>query len=133
MPKLEHAKLLLSVHKKGCLNGASSLGIDHLSSLSKVEVEICGSHLSDNNYDPTKDFKDSAVRWVASAINGAIVTHRNCPTIRFETKYDYKCDHFEHVLRKVNQRYWGSLTGWLKIWQIEEEKIDQEQIDGLNY
>ena len=40
MPKLEHVKLMFPVHKRECLNGASDLGIQHLSALSKVEVEM---------------------------------------------------------------------------------------------
>ena len=36
-----------------------------------------------NNYNPTEDENDGAVRWVANAINGAIMTHPNRPTIRF--------------------------------------------------
>jgi len=85
MPKLEHLKHDLRVHKRKCVNGASDLGIQHLSSLSKVEVDINGSCRYDNNYNPTKDENDGAVRWVANAINGAIMTHPNCPTIRFQT------------------------------------------------
>ena len=83
MPKLEHVKLALRVHKRECLNGASDLGIQHLSALSKVEVEIWGDCVADSNYDPTEDENDGAVRWVANAINGAIMTHPNRPTIRF--------------------------------------------------
>jgi len=80
MPKLD-----LRVHKRKCVNGASDFGIQHLSALSKVEVDINGSCRYDNNYNPTKDENDAAVRWVANAINGAIMTHPHCPTIRFQT------------------------------------------------
>ena len=97
MPKLEHVKLALRVHKRECLNGASDLGIQHLSALSKVEVEIRGNCMRARNYNPTEDKKDDAVRWVASAINSAIMTHPNRPTIRFETWLDHDCKRFECV------------------------------------
>jgi len=96
MPKLEHVKLVFSVHKRECLNGASDLGIQHLSALSKVEVEIWGDCVADSNYDPTEDENDGAVRWVASAINDASMIHPNRPTIRFRTKRD-ECEQFECV------------------------------------
>ena len=99
MPNLEHVKLELKVHKRECLNGASDLGIQHLSALSKVEVEIWGNCMLDSNYNPTEDKKDDAVRWVASAINSAIMTHPNRPTIRFKTwrHDDSCCERFECV------------------------------------
>ncbi|KAG2577081.1 hypothetical protein PVAP13_6NG080560 [Panicum virgatum] len=75
MPKLEHLEVVFCVHKRECLNGASDMSIQHLSALSKVDVGIYGNCRSDNNYDPTKDKNDEAIRWVASAINGAIMTH----------------------------------------------------------
>ncbi|KAG2577094.1 hypothetical protein PVAP13_6NG081590 [Panicum virgatum] len=124
MPKLEYVKLMFPAHKRECLNGASDLGIQHLSALSKVEVKIYGNCGNDNNYDPTEDKNDGAVRWVASAINGAIMTLPNSPTIRFKTGHDVndKCERFECVLKKVNQQELGGLlTEWLKMWQIEEE------------
>jgi hypothetical protein len=97
MPKLEHVKLILRVHKRKCMNGASDLGIQHLSALSKVEVEIYGNRRNDSNYNPTEDKNDDAVRWVANAINGAIMTHPNRPTVRYKTDYDEDCEHFESV------------------------------------
>jgi len=97
MPKLELVKLSLGVHKRECLNGASDLGIQHLSALSKVEVEIFCNCMRDSNYNPTEDKKDDAVRWVASAINSAIMTHPNRPTIRFETRHFADCERFECV------------------------------------
>jgi hypothetical protein len=97
MPKLEHVKLILRMHKRKCMNGASDLGIQHLSALSKVEVEIYGNRRNDSNYNPTEDKKDDAVRWVANAINGAIMTHPNRPTVIYETDYDEDCEHFESV------------------------------------
>jgi len=97
MPKLELVKLSLGVHKRECLNGASDLGIQHLSALSKVEVVILDNCMRDRNYDPTEDENDGAVRWVASAINSAIMTHPNRPTIRFETRRFADCERFECV------------------------------------
>ena len=97
MPKLEHVKLEFYAHKRECLNGASDLGIQHLSALSKVEVVILGNCMHDSNYNPTEDKKDDAVRWVASAINSAIMTHPNRPTIRFETWRCHDCERFECV------------------------------------
>ncbi|CAO2189580.1 unnamed protein product [Urochloa humidicola] len=119
MPKLEHVKLTFGVHKRECLNGASSLGLQHLSSLSKVHVKIYGNCFPENsNYDPTEDENDGAIKWVASAINGAVLTHPNRPTVRFETETVDECEHFEDDL----------LTEWLKTCQIQEEV----QTDGLN-
>jgi hypothetical protein len=97
MPKLEHVKLMFPAHKRECLNGASDLGIQHLSALSKVEVRIWGNCRYVTNYNLTEDENDDAVRWVANAITGAIMTHPNRPTIRFETRHDKKCQHFECV------------------------------------
>ncbi|CAL5003762.1 unnamed protein product [Urochloa decumbens] len=133
MPKLEHMKLIFRVHKRECLNGASSLGVQNLSSLSKVQVKIYGNCIPESNYDPTEDENDGAIKWAANAINGAVVTHPNRPTVRFETTSDEVCEHFEYALRECNnQRLGGLLTEWLKIWQIEEEQTEQEQTDGLN-
>jgi hypothetical protein len=87
MPNLEHVKLTFGVHEEGFLNGASSLGIQHLSALSKVEVKSYGNCRKESNYNPTEDKSDGAVSRGASAINGAIVTHRNRPTVRFETEH----------------------------------------------
>ena len=46
MPKLEHVKLVFSVHKRECLNGASDLGIQHLSSLRRVEVILVATAMT---------------------------------------------------------------------------------------
>ena len=40
MPKLEHLMLDLRVHRRKCVNGASDLGIQHLSALSKGRVRM---------------------------------------------------------------------------------------------
>lgn len=60
MPKLEHVKLQFNAHEMECLNGASSLGIQHLSSLNKVEIRIWSKpshcHLQ-NNISYWEDFK----------------------------------------------------------------------------
>ncbi|CAO2186951.1 unnamed protein product [Urochloa humidicola] len=100
MPKLEHMKLKLPLHKEGCLNGASSLGFQHLSALNKVEIKLCGC-MDDRNYDPTEDKRDWAVRRVASAINDAIA-------VRFEGKYDLGgCERFDCYIRKLNRDMGG--------------------------
>ncbi|OEL17430.1 hypothetical protein BAE44_0021551 [Dichanthelium oligosanthes] len=97
MPNLEHVRLKFPAHKSRCLNnGASSLGIQHLSAISKVEVIIHGNCESDDsNYDPTEDENDGAVRGVARAINGAIMTLPNRPTVTFVT--GGWCVRFERV------------------------------------
>jgi len=46
MPKLEHLRLNLYVHKRKCLNGASDLGIQHLSSLRRVEVILVATAMT---------------------------------------------------------------------------------------
>jgi hypothetical protein len=98
MPNLEHVRLMFLIHKRGCLTGASSLGIQHLSAISKVEVIIHGNCESDDsNYDPTEDENDGAVRGVARAINGAIMTLSNRPIVRFETEDLSQCQRFESV------------------------------------
>ena len=97
MPKLEHLMLEFCAHKRECLNGASDLGIQHLSALSKVEVNIHGNCRSDSNYDPTEDKNDGTVTWVATTINGAITTHPNRPSIRFEFEASTECQLFEIV------------------------------------
>jgi hypothetical protein len=58
MPKLEHVKLEFWAHKMECLNGASSsLGIQHLSSLNKVEIKIYDDRLRyDGNYNPAEEY-----------------------------------------------------------------------------
>ncbi|CAL5010491.1 unnamed protein product [Urochloa decumbens] len=132
MPKLEHVKLKFGVHKRECLNGASSLGVQNLSSLSKVQVKIYGDCIPDDKYDPTEDENDGAIKWVASAINGAVVTHPNRPTVTFKTKLVEVCEHFEYAMRMCNHLLGGLLTEWFKIWQTEKEQTELEQTDGLN-
>ncbi|CAN6351090.1 unnamed protein product [Urochloa humidicola] len=85
MPRLENIKLAFNVLEIDCLNGASSLGIQHLSALTKVEVEIYGNCMHDLNYSPMDDKNDGAVRSAANAINCAIVALPNRPTVRFKT------------------------------------------------
>ncbi|CAL5008115.1 unnamed protein product [Urochloa decumbens] len=127
MPNLEYLNLRFCVHMRECLNGASSLGVEHLYALSKVEVQICGSCEDNNNYDPTKDKYDEAIRWVASAIYDAIVTVPNRPTVRFITHCDFPCIHFECKLRSYNQSTGWVLTEWLKSLQIG---VQQEGTKG---
>ncbi|OEL15022.1 hypothetical protein BAE44_0023959 [Dichanthelium oligosanthes] len=101
MPNLEHVKLAFRLHKSQCLNnGASSLGIQHLSAIIKVEVKIISNVYrmrDESNYDPTEDGNDDAVRGVARAINGAIMTLPNRPTVRFKTATEWQCERFERV------------------------------------
>ncbi|KAL6843073.1 hypothetical protein ACP4OV_026786 [Aristida adscensionis] len=86
MPKLEHVKLDFRVHKMECLNGASNLGIQpvfgiqHLFALRKVEVKITGNNF-DNNDDVGTDTYDGTTRCVATAINDAVKTLPNRPTV----------------------------------------------------
>ncbi|OEL27456.1 hypothetical protein BAE44_0011525 [Dichanthelium oligosanthes] len=100
MPKLEHLKLRFFVHKMECLNGAPNMGIQHLSSLSKVEVKIRGDRICHTNYDPTEDLYDDSVRYVARAISASVNTLSNCPTIRFETEDHGVCEPFESVRKE---------------------------------
>ncbi|OEL27455.1 hypothetical protein BAE44_0011526 [Dichanthelium oligosanthes] len=100
MPNLEHVKLAFRLHKSRCLNnGASSLGIQHLSAISKVEVKIMA---------------DATIRGVARAINGAITTLPNRPTVRFETEGGWECEHFKRDETD----------------EEEEEEDEDEQTDG---
>ncbi|KAL6659390.1 hypothetical protein ACP70R_003430 [Stipagrostis hirtigluma subsp. patula] len=127
MPKLEHVSLMFRVHKMACLNGASSFGIQHLYALRKVEVKIDGDCRYDSNYDPATDTDDGSVRRVASAINAAVETLPNRPTLSFKTERSSGCGHFECFLRTWNQKLLGgTLTEWLKVWHIEEERTGEQ-------
>ncbi|KAL6843078.1 hypothetical protein ACP4OV_026791 [Aristida adscensionis] len=126
MPKLEHVKLRFKVHKMECLNGASNFGIQHLSALRKVEVVVVDLDWSLQDvrsyvYDPATDKNDSIIRF-ASAINAAVETLPNRPTLRFEKGMAPSlCHHFKCRLRSINEENGGLLSEWLKIWHIEEE------------
>jgi hypothetical protein len=98
MSKLEHVKLDVVAHEMECLNGASSLGIQHLSSLNEVEILIfCNRDGYDGNYNPAEDDHDDTVRCISRAINAAIETLPNRPTVWFEIEYYDDCRHFESV------------------------------------
>ncbi|CAL5003759.1 unnamed protein product [Urochloa decumbens] len=132
MPRLEHLKLEFLAHTMECLNGASDMGVQNLSSLSKVEVKIRGDCMCDSKYDPTEDMDDDSVGgYIARAINGAVETLSNCPTIRFETEAHAVCEHFESVsskfqcVRKHNKHHGGVMNKWFQILQVEEGQTDQ--------
>lgn len=79
-----------------CLNGASNLGIQHLSTLSKVKVKIRSISNKDSNYDLAENLDDSASKYVVSAIQTAVETLPNRPTTRFNIEVDYRyCKHCE--------------------------------------
>ena len=100
--------ILVCLLKRQCLNGASNLGIQHLSTLSKVEVKIRSNRNKDSNYDLAENMDDSASKYVVSAIKTAIETLPNRPTIRFNIEVDYRyCKHckFEFVSLLQNFKY----------------------------
>ncbi|XP_062191683.1 disease resistance protein RGA5-like isoform X2 [Phragmites australis] len=114
MPKLEHVKLeFFEVRNMECLNGASNFGIQHLSALSKVEVCI-----------GRPDGINAAFECVARAIIAAVETLPNHPTITFETKPSYFCEHYIASINRWNKLHDGMFSEWLKIWQIEEEQTE---------
>ena len=103
MPKLEHVKLEFNAHEMECLNGASSLGIQHLSSLNKAEIEIGSDWYEyDVDYNPVEDDRDDPVRCISRAINAAIETLRNRPTASFEIQ-EVGRKHFESVSSLTKQ------------------------------
>jgi len=84
MSKLEHVKLEFNAHEMECLNGASSLGMQHLSSLNKAEIEIGSDWYEyDVDYNPVEDDHDGAARCISRAINAAFETLPNRPTASF--------------------------------------------------
>ena len=102
MPKLEHVKLEFNAHEMECLNGASSLGMQHLSSLNKAEIEIGSDWYEyDADYNPVEDDDDTA-RCISRAINAAIETLPNRPTASFVYSYSY-CEDFESVSSLTEQ------------------------------
>ncbi|CAL5007996.1 unnamed protein product [Urochloa decumbens] len=120
MPKLEHLELQFPVHVMECLSGALDFGIQHLSVLSKVKVQIRGNCNHDSNYNPAEDTGDGIIKCVASTIKIAVEALPSHPTISFRTVYSVTCKHFKCRLKELSQEY-GVLTEWLKIWQIEEQ------------
>jgi hypothetical protein len=101
MPKLEHVKLEFNAHEMECLSGASSLGIQHLSSINKVEIIISsdwpGYGYDRNNYPVEDDDLDDPVPCISRAINAATETLPNRPTARFKILGGVDCHHFESV------------------------------------
>ena len=103
MPKLEHVKLEFNAHEMECLNGASSLGMQHLSSLNKAEIEIGSDWYEyDADYNPVEDDHDDTARCISRAINAAIETLPNRPTASFVYSYSY-CEDFESVSSLTEQ------------------------------
>ena len=103
MPKLEHVKLEFNAHEMECLNGASSLGMQHLSSLNKAEIEIGSDwHEYDVDYNPVEDDHDDTARCISRAINAAIETLPNRPTASFKIQ-EVDCKHFESVSSLTKQ------------------------------
>ncbi|CAL5003773.1 unnamed protein product [Urochloa decumbens] len=99
MPKVEHLKFRFCVHKMDCLNGASNLGVQHLSTLTKVEVDMTGNCNYNDNYKPwaDRDEDDGSVKYVASTIKSAVETLPSRPTIRFKTIPDHDCAFQQHT------------------------------------
>ncbi|WVZ94839.1 hypothetical protein U9M48_040679 [Paspalum notatum var. saurae] len=126
MPKLEHMKLKFCVHKMKCLNGdASSLGIQHLSALTKVEVTISGNHTDDRNYNPAEDNNDDTVTFVSRAIKAATETLPNRSTVRFEIQEMEDCC---LGLKKMPL----PPTEWLNCWQIRRSRQSKLLMGRLN-
>jgi len=110
MPKLEHVKLEFNAHEMECLNGASSLGIQHLSSLNKAEIEIGSDwHEYDVDYNPVIEIGSDwheydTARCISRAINAAIETLPNRPTASFRRVHSYSyCEDFESVSSLTEQ------------------------------
>jgi hypothetical protein len=98
MSKLEHVKLEFHAHEMECLNGASSLGIQHLSYLNKADIIICSDrHGSNYEYNLAEDNHDDTVQCISRAINAAIETLPNRPAARFGRARGHECSHFETV------------------------------------
>lgn len=90
MPELEHLKLTFFLHKVECLNGASDFGIQHLSSLNVVEVDINGFLADHKEYNPEDDTEGSnVVRCVTSKIEAAVGTLPNRPACSFQLAKNY--------------------------------------------
>ncbi|CAL5003754.1 unnamed protein product [Urochloa decumbens] len=120
MPKIEHLKLKFCVHKMECLNGGSNFGIQHLSTLMKVEVVIRGDCVLDI-YD------NDIVESVARAIKAAVETFNNRPTIVFETEDDDNyCIHFKSRLERINKKF-GVPIEWLEKCQIQVTAGERER------
>ncbi|CAL5008125.1 unnamed protein product [Urochloa decumbens] len=98
MPKLEHLQVRIPVHKIECLNDSFDLGIQHLSTLTKVEVAIVGDFRYSSNDGMSTDMGNDIIKCVASSIKAAVEALPNCPILRFKTHY-YDCQHFEEFCR----------------------------------
>ncbi|XP_024317546.1 putative disease resistance RPP13-like protein 3 [Brachypodium distachyon] len=108
MPKLEHLKLYLKVHKRECVNGAFDFGIQHLSALTKIDISIFGRH----NFH------------VKKRIETAIMTLNRRPTLSFEHTYRGRsqCEHFEEFVNSYGAIY-GVPTEMIRSFHAEQDKV----------
>uniref|UniRef100_A0A0E0QF15 Disease resistance protein RPM1 n=1 Tax=Oryza rufipogon TaxID=4529 RepID=A0A0E0QF15_ORYRU len=98
MPKLQHLMIKFNAHRWKCLNGASDLGIRHLSNLTMAEV-IIGTDYSHGCYNPEEELMKSSTNFAASLIQSAVETLPNRPVLRFQLQRE-ACIQFEE--RSVN-------------------------------
>ncbi|CAL4986551.1 unnamed protein product [Urochloa decumbens] len=122
MPKVEHVNLEFAVHKMECQNGASNLGIHHLSSLGKFEVTICNNYVC---HDLAEDEDDDTVRCVASVINDIETLPSYC-VVNFQQPFADECEHFVRSWRECIKR-----TEWL-MEQLAAGETEQENKEEEN-
>ncbi|KAM0878674.1 hypothetical protein ACQ4PT_034719 [Festuca glaucescens] len=123
MPKVEHLKLELRVHKMECLNGASDIGIQHLSALTKVESSIYGD--TDGLYDLSEDI---VVQFVESRLETTMKKLPNHPTLSFIPGGLSPCLHYGKFIESQYNRRCGELAGFGST-EIEEEHREQVQAE----
>ncbi|KAM0845705.1 hypothetical protein ACQ4PT_056178 [Festuca glaucescens] len=124
MPKVEHLKLELRVHKMECLNSASDFGIQQLSALTKVEISIYGD--TDGLYDLSEDI---VVQCVASHLETAMKKLPNHPTLSFFPGGLSPCLHFRKFIESYNRRY-GEPAGFGSK-ENEEEHTEKYKLNKL--
>ncbi|KAF8713038.1 hypothetical protein HU200_028830 [Digitaria exilis] len=101
MPKLEHLQIRIPVHKIECLNGSFDLGIQHLSTLIKVEVTIVGDFRYYSTDNMSTDMDNGIIKCVEGSIKAAVESLPSSPILKFRTHY-YDCPHFEEFLEFVS-------------------------------